>query len=89
MAMDILPIQPAAVGCEHIFSSSAQTITDHRNRLATKTLEALQVLKFEYKQARDLVRMWLPCEYDVKAMELVAESELDKDVANFVQYLRM
>jgi hypothetical protein len=45
MAMDILPIQTAAVGCKRIFSSSAQTITDCCNRLATKTLEALQMLK--------------------------------------------
>ncbi|KAH7889501.1 hypothetical protein F5I97DRAFT_1800784, partial [Phlebopus sp. FC_14] len=33
-----------------IFLSSKETCTDHRNRLSSTMLEALQILKFTYKQ---------------------------------------
>jgi hypothetical protein len=89
LVVDILPIQPAAVGCERIFSSSAQTITERRNRLADKTMEALQTLKYEYKQARSMVRMWLPREVDLEEMENWAALQLPEDVEAFVRDIHM
>jgi len=50
--MDILPAQASSVPCERIFSSSKLTCTDSRNRLLPETVQALQFLKFTYKQSR-------------------------------------
>jgi len=52
VAMDVLPAQASSVPCERIFSSSKLTCTDSRNRLLPDTIEALQFLKFTYKQSR-------------------------------------
>ena len=52
MAMDYLPIQASSVPCERVFSSSAETDTNRRNRLSPLTMEALQILKFHLKKAR-------------------------------------
>ncbi len=48
MALDYLPIQGSAVPCECKFSSAGITGTDHRNRLAPATFQALQILKASY-----------------------------------------
>ncbi|KAJ6603665.1 hypothetical protein B0H10DRAFT_1746723, partial [Mycena sp. CBHHK59/15] len=50
LAVDILPIQGSAVPCEHIFSSSADTDTIRRDRIAPDLKEALQMLKFSVKK---------------------------------------
>ena len=50
--MDYLPIQASAVPCERVFSSSAETDTKKQNRLKPELMEALQVLKFSWKESR-------------------------------------
>ena len=48
--MDVLPAQASSVPCERVFSSSKETCALRRNSLSPRLLEALQVLKFKYKQ---------------------------------------
>ena len=48
--MDILPAQASAVACERVFSSSKATCTLNRSRLSPQLMEALQILKYLYKQ---------------------------------------
>jgi hypothetical protein len=50
--MDVLPAQVSSVPSEHIFSSSKETCTQWRNNISPTMLEALQILKFIYKQDR-------------------------------------
>lgn len=50
--MDALPAQASSVPCERVFSSSKETCSQRRNRLSSKLMEALQMLKFSYKQHR-------------------------------------
>jgi hypothetical protein len=50
--MDILPAQVSSVPSERIFSSSKETCTQRRNNISPTILEALQILKFIYKQDR-------------------------------------
>lgn len=52
--MDVIPIQASAVPCERVFSSAKETITDRRNRIAPKLMEALQMLKFSVRHGRGL-----------------------------------
>lgn len=52
IALDILPAQASAVPCERVFSSSKETDTLRRANLAPSTMEALQSLKFLFKQDR-------------------------------------
>ncbi|KAJ7039995.1 hypothetical protein C8F04DRAFT_948946, partial [Mycena alexandri] len=46
---DYAPIQTISVPSEWVFSSSAETDTKHRNRTSAMLMEALQMLKFNYK----------------------------------------
>ncbi|EDR07026.1 uncharacterized protein LACBIDRAFT_328295 [Laccaria bicolor S238N-H82] len=50
MALDYLPIQASSVPSERVFSSSAETDTKRRNRIHPVLMEALQMLKFSFKQ---------------------------------------
>ncbi|KAF5372361.1 hypothetical protein D9615_009320 [Tricholomella constricta] len=52
ISMDVLPAQASAVPCERVFSSSKETCTVRRSRLSPQLMEALQILKFSYKQER-------------------------------------
>ncbi|KAG6822175.1 hypothetical protein H0H92_014960, partial [Tricholoma furcatifolium] len=52
VAMDVLPVQASAVPCERVFSSSKETCSLRRSKLSSKHMEALQILKFSYKQDR-------------------------------------
>ncbi|KIJ10079.1 hypothetical protein PAXINDRAFT_86563, partial [Paxillus involutus ATCC 200175] len=52
IALDHLPIQASAVPCEQIFSSSAETDTKKRNRISPTLMEALQMLKYDFKKCR-------------------------------------
>jgi hypothetical protein len=52
MAMDFLPIQASSVPCERVFSSSAETDTNTRNRMKPDIMEALQILKYGLKTDR-------------------------------------
>jgi hypothetical protein len=50
--MDVLPAQASSVPSERIFSSSKETCTQRCNHISPTMLEALQILKFIYKQDR-------------------------------------
>lgn len=50
--MDYLPIQASSVPCERVFSSSSETDTKKRNRLSATLMEALQMLKYDFKKQR-------------------------------------
>ena len=52
--MDILPIQGSSVPCERVFSSAKETMAPRRNRMSTKMMEALQILKYSLRYGRDL-----------------------------------
>lgn len=52
VAMNVLPVQASAVPCESAFSLGKQTATPNRNRLNPALMEALQLLKYIYKQDR-------------------------------------
>ncbi|KAG6907706.1 hypothetical protein DXG01_007724 [Tephrocybe rancida] len=52
VAMYVLPVQASAVPCEHVFSSSKETCGLRRSKLSPKLMEALQMLKFSFKQER-------------------------------------
>jgi hAT family C-terminal dimerisation region len=47
--MTILAAPATSVPSERIFSSSARTDTTERNRLSPVMMEALQILKFNYR----------------------------------------
>lgn len=65
VALDVLPVQASAVPCERVFSSSKETCTLRRNRISSSLLEALQVLKYSYKQDRlDFMTGYLAKEED-------------------------
>ncbi|KIK76463.1 hypothetical protein PAXRUDRAFT_95380, partial [Paxillus rubicundulus Ve08.2h10] len=50
VAMDVLPAQASSIPCECAFSSSKETCALQQNNLSPHLPEALQVLKFKYKQ---------------------------------------
>jgi hypothetical protein len=50
--MDYLPIQASSVPCERVFSSSAETDTKKRNRISATLMEALQMLKYDFRKRR-------------------------------------
>lgn len=52
--MDVLPVQASSVSCERMFSAAADTDTTDRNRMSPELMQALQVLKFTYRQERGL-----------------------------------
>jgi hAT family C-terminal dimerisation region len=52
IALDYLPVQASSVPCERAFSSSAETDTNKRNRIAHDFMESLQILKFGFKKER-------------------------------------
>ncbi|KAJ7665572.1 hypothetical protein B0H14DRAFT_2251129, partial [Mycena olivaceomarginata] len=49
---DYAPIQATSVPSERVFSSLAETDTKCRNRTSAMLMEALQMLKFNYKKSR-------------------------------------
>ncbi|KAJ6467257.1 ribonuclease H-like domain-containing protein, partial [Mycena sanguinolenta] len=51
-SLTTLPIQATSVPSERVFSSSAETDTKRRNRISPVLMEALQMLKFNYKKSR-------------------------------------
>ncbi|KAJ7933580.1 hypothetical protein B0H13DRAFT_1856085 [Mycena leptocephala] len=64
------PIQVTSVPSERVFSSSAETDTKRRNRISPMLMEALQMLKFNFKKARlNFMSEW--------QSPLVAEDEED------------
>jgi hypothetical protein len=49
IALDHLAIQASSVPCERAFSSAAETNTVRRNKLGPVMMEALQMLKFGFR----------------------------------------
>jgi hypothetical protein len=49
IAMDYLAIQASSVPCERAFSSSTETDTARHNRISPILMEALQMLKFGFR----------------------------------------
>ncbi|KAJ2927910.1 hypothetical protein H1R20_g9190, partial [Candolleomyces eurysporus] len=79
ISMDILPAQASAVCCERVFSSSKETCTLRRARLQPNMLEALQMLKYSFRQARlSFTDNILTKEDDYVIDGLPTEEELDK-----------
>ena len=61
IAMNYLPIQASSVPCERVFSLSAETDTKRRNHTGPVLMEALQMLKFEWKKKQlNFTRGWAP-----------------------------
>jgi hypothetical protein len=66
MSLDYLPIQASAVPSERVFSSSAETDTKKRNRIAPALMEALQLLKFGLKKDRlNFTSSWITPESEM------------------------
>jgi len=49
--MTVLAVPATSVPSERVFSSSGRTDTPARNRLSPMVMEALQVLKFNYRNS--------------------------------------
>jgi hypothetical protein len=83
VAMDVLPVQASAVPCESAFSSGKQTATPNRNRLNPALMEALQLLKYIYKQDRlDFTRDILAREEDYQIEGEVTERAVEELLAS-------
>lgn len=75
--MDYLPVQASSVPCERVFSSSGETDTKKRNRLASDLMEGLQILKYSLKKERlDFVQHWV-----TPMTDLTSDDELEPEVA--------
>jgi hypothetical protein len=90
LAMDILPIQASSVPCERVFSSSKETTTARRSSLSPNLVEALQVLKFERRQARTLTfTEGLDKDEEVAELEALEEGRAadDEDLSSMFERL--
>ena len=75
--------QASSIPCKQIFLSSKLTCTDKRNKLGPATLEALQILKFAYKQGLlDFTPDLIAHEKDYGISGPVSERAFDELVAN-------
>ncbi len=54
LSMDLIPIQATSVPCECVFSASKETARARRNCLKPNVMEAIQILKFQAKNKREL-----------------------------------
>lgn len=82
IALDYLPIQASSVPCERVFSSSAETDTNKRNRIKADLMEALQLLKYAYKKERlNFTADLLTAEEDLMgSLESAQEDELSEQL---------
>jgi hypothetical protein len=82
VAMDVLPAQASSVPSERVFSSSKETCTARRASLSPPVLEALQVLKFSYKQDRlNFTEDLIADEVDYNISGRVSKKAVDELVA--------
>ncbi|KAG2051779.1 hypothetical protein BDR06DRAFT_573452 [Suillus hirtellus] len=80
--MDVLPAQASSVPSERVFSSSKETCMDRRANLSPPVLEALQILKFSYKQDRlDFTSHLVAEEIDYNISGPVSRNTIDELVA--------
>ena len=76
--MDILPIQGSSVPCEHVFSSAKETMTACRNRIGHVLMEALQMLKFSWRNGQRLdFTQGISREDEIAELELLSEGMSD------------
>lgn len=90
LALDILPIQGSAVPCERVFSSSAETDTLRRNRIAADLMEALQMLKFAIKSGGGLdFTTGTSKEEEIKWLEALMHDQnvVPSDITSFIASL--
>ena len=79
IAMDYLPVQASSVPCERVFSSSGETDTKKRNRIALELMEALQIRKYNLKGERlDFVKHWV-----TPVTDLTPDDEVEDIVQNW------
>jgi hypothetical protein len=75
--MTVLAVPATSVPSERIFSSSAQTDTQRRNRLSPAMMEALQVLKFNHRNG--VIDFTAGLVDDPGDLELVTLDEMSDD----------
>lgn len=89
--MDVLPVQASAVPCEHVFSSSKETMSARRNKISPELMEALQMLKFSVRNGRGLnFTEGMTYEDEVQYLEndLGDERRVPEDISSFTESLR-
>jgi hypothetical protein len=78
--MDYLPIQASSVPCERVFSSSSETDTKKRNRIAPVLMEALQIVKFLLKKERlNFTKGWAASQKEMEFQMSMDDSESDDE----------
>jgi hypothetical protein len=75
--MTVLAVPATSVPSERIFSSSAQTDTQRRNKLSPAMMEALQVLKFNHRNG--VIDFTAGLVDDPGDLELVTLDEMSDD----------
>jgi hypothetical protein len=83
--MDYLPIQPSAVSCESIFSSSAETDVKKCNRIHPILMEALQMMKFLIKKGSINLAQYKV----ISEKKLVRNNNTDNTLAVFLSMARV
>ncbi|EKM48444.1 uncharacterized protein PHACADRAFT_202807 [Phanerochaete carnosa HHB-10118-sp] len=88
IAMDILPTQASAVPCEYVFSFEKMTVTDRCNKIGRELMEALQILKFRFKQGHSLSFTHdLDMEEELKDLESCAK-EFPEEISSYLASLK-
>jgi sialic acid synthase SpsE len=88
VAMDILPIQSSSVPCERAFSSSKETITPRRNRISAELMESLQILKYSYKQDKELnFTEGMGEAEEIQEFESLAAENVPEDIRSYTRSL--
>jgi hypothetical protein len=78
--MDYLPVQASSVPCEQVFSSSSETDTKKRNRIAPVLMEALQIVKFLLKKERlNFTRGWAASQKEMEFQMISGDSDDDDE----------
>ena len=78
VVLDILPVQASSVACEHVFSSSKETITMRRSCFSPLLMEILQFLKYTYRQEQlDLIEGLLSSEKEMLKLDVPSVSMED------------
>ena len=71
MALEVMPSQASAVPSERVFSSGKETDTLRRSNMLSKTMEILQVLKFNLKSERlDFWNHWITTERELWVLDV-------------------
>ena len=91
IAADILPVQASAVLCKHVFSSEKITLTDRHNKISRELMEALQILKFQFKKGFSLsFTHGTALDDELKEMEGLAhaQNESPKELNSYLMSLK-